>query len=65
MRKVEVIPLVLGGTRASNKALWEMDREIRLGLDDWRITEDLFTWSRENNTECVGYEIKKRRSYNT
>ena len=36
-----------------------MDREIRSGLDDWSITEALFTWNGENNTESGGYEMKK------
>ena len=57
------------GIRNSNKALWEMDREVRLGLDDWSITEALFTWNGENNTKSVGYEMtkkkKKEASYNT
>ena len=29
-----------------------MDRVIRFGLDDWSITEALFTWNGENKTEC-------------
>ena len=45
--------------RNSNKALWEMDREIRIGLDDWSITEALLNWNSEIKTEIVGYEIKK------
>ena len=57
------------GIRNSNKALWEMDIEIRFGLDDWSITEALFTWNGENNTKSVGYEMtkkkKKEASYNT
>ena len=40
----------------SNDGLWEMNREIRLGLDDWSITEALFTWNVKNNTKTVGYE---------
>ena len=40
--------------RNSNKALWEMDREIRLELHDWSITEALSTWNGENNTKSVG-----------
>ena len=36
-----------------------MDREIRLGLDDWSITEALFTWNGENNTKSVGHKMKK------
>ena len=47
------------GIRNGNKTLREMEREIRLGLDDWNITEALFTWNGENNTESVGYEVKK------
>ena len=67
----EEIRCYIGSNRAirnGNKTLWEMDREIRLGFDDWSITETLFTWNGENNTESVGYEMKKKkreRSYNT
>ena len=39
-----------------------MDREIRLGIDDWRITEDLFTWNKENNMESVRYEMRKKKA---
>ena len=38
-----------------------MDREIRLGFDDLSITKALFTWNGENNTESVGYEMKKKK----
>ena len=37
-----------------------MDREIKVGLDNWRITEDLLTWNDQNNTESVGYEMRKK-----
>ena len=46
------------GIKNGTKALWETDREIRLGLDDWSITESLFTCNSENNTKSVGYEMK-------
>lgn len=46
--------------RNSNKTLWEMDTEVRLGIDDWRITETIFTWIDQNNTESTGYEIRKK-----
>lgn len=46
--------------RNSNKTLWQMDREVRLGIDDWRITETMFTWIEQNNTESTGYEIRKK-----
>ena len=36
-----------------------MDTEIRLAVPDQRITEALFTWNCQNNTENVGYEMKK------
>ena len=36
-----------------------MDTEIRLAVPDQRITEALFTWNCQNNTESVGYEMKK------
>ena len=49
--------------RNSNKALWKMDREIRLGLYDRSITEALFTWNDENNTKSVGYEMKRKLKY--
>ena len=64
MRKVEVVLVVIGalGTN-SNKALWKMHRKIRLGHDDWSITETLFTWNDENNLESVGYEMKKKPQY--
>ena len=39
-----------------------MDREIGLGLDDWRITKTLFTWYGENNTESVRYKMKKKHN---
>ena len=39
-----------------------MDRKIRLGLDYRSITEVLFTWIGQNNTESVGYEMKKKGS---
>ena len=42
----------------SNKALWEIDREIMLGLDNWSISEASFTWNSENSTKSVGYEMK-------
>ena len=48
------------GIRKSNIPLWEMDREIRFGLDNWNITEALFTWNDQNNMESVGYEMGKR-----
>ena len=38
-----------------------MDKEIRLGFDDWSITEALFTWNDENNTVSVGYEMRKKK----
>ena len=38
-----------------------MDREIRLELHDWSITEALSTWNGENNTKSVGYEMKKMK----
>ena len=37
-----------------------MDREIRLEIDDWCFTEALFTWNGQNNTENVGYKMKKK-----
>ena len=37
-----------------------MDRETRLGLDDLSIREAFFT-DGENNTESVGYEMKKKK----
>ena len=49
------------GIRNYNKALWEVDRENRLGLDDWSITEAVFTWNGENDTESVGYEKRKKK----
>ena len=36
-----------------------MDTEIRLAVPDQRYTEALFTWNCQNNTESVGYEMKK------
>ena len=39
-----------------------MDREIRLGIDDWHITEALFTWDNENNMENFGYEMRKNKA---
>ena len=38
-----------------------MDREIRLELHDWSITEALSTWNGENNAKSVGYEMKKMK----
>ena len=49
------------GIRNSNKTLWETDREIRLGLNDCSITETLFTWNGENNTESAGCEVRIRK----
>ena len=46
--------------RKSNIPFWEMDREIRFGLDNLNITEALFTWNDQNNMESVGYEMGKR-----
>ena len=46
--------------KQSNKALWEMDREIRLGLDNWSITKALLTWNGENNMKSVRYETYKK-----
>ena len=39
-----------------------MDRKIRHGLDYRSITEVLFTWIGQNNTESVGYEMKKKKA---
>ena len=38
-----------------------MDREIGLELDDWSIIGALFTWNDENNTESIGYEMRKKK----
>ena len=38
-----------------------MDRKIWFGLDDWSITEALFTWNGENNTKSIGYEMTKNK----
>ena len=38
-----------------------MDIEIRLVLDDCSNTKALFTCNGENNTESVGYEMKKKK----
>ena len=48
------------GIRISKYALCEMDREIRLGLDNRSIAEALFTWNGQNNMECVAYEMRKK-----
>ena len=37
-----------------------MNREIKVGFDNWRITEDLITWN-DHNTESVGYEMRKKK----
>ena len=47
--------------RNNNKTLWEMDKEIRLILDNLSITGALVTWNDQNNMESVGYEMKKRK----
>ena len=56
MKKVEVIPVVIVALGTVTK---EMDRKTRLGLDNWNITEALFTRNHENNAKGVGYEMKK------
>ena len=38
-----------------------MGTEIRLGLDKCSITEALFAWNGQNNEECVGYKMKKKK----
>ena len=54
MRKVEVIEVVIGALG-----------KVTTHFDKWKPcllgTESLFTWNGENNTESVGYGMRKKK----
>ena len=59
MKKIEVLQVVIGTLGTVTKH-FRIDREIWIGLDNWNITEALFTWNGQNNTESVGYKTRQK-----